>query len=324
MTHLSHLAWLHLSAAFAGCSGQVMNVGSTGQALTQGSGGPGEPDTIAILSSPPGAMASDGTALYWTEQATTNLMEMRVQGGPTTRVAGPCSSQFLAVDSTSVYFMRDGQLYSAPKGSSSAAAVVLSDGSGSLTAAAVSQGKAFWAETPDQQPKVIAVKSAGLADRVASLITQYQSPTVFLPFQMGVTSDTVFLVTPRGPLTAFSLNGGTPDGGPPDILGSLACGILVSDESAAYCAPPSGTVTRTTGAGSTTPLTPLSSGTAAALDATFLYFGDKPASGAMVVKVPKLGGTPTVIAHEEATALAVDDTAVYWATPKGYIRRLLK
>ncbi len=44
----------------------------------------------------------------------------------------------------------------------------------------------------------------------------------------------------------------------------------------------------------------------------------------MVLKVPKLGGTPTVIAREEATALAVDDTAIYWATPKGSIRRLLK
>jgi hypothetical protein len=267
-------------------------------------------------------MASDGTSLYWTENSTAAVIEMPVQGGPTTSVATGCALQFLAVDPSSVYFLHGFQLSEAPKKASTE--IVISDGSGSVTAAAVRGGQAFWAETPNQHSTLVAVKSVSVTDRAIALIAQYLSPTNFLPFQMGVTRDTVFLATARGPLTAFSLNGGTPDGGPPQTLASSRCGILLSDESAAYCVPPGGPVTRSGDDGMTTVLTTVTSGTAAALDGTFLYFGDKPASGGMVVKVPKLGGTPTVIAHEEATALAVDDTAVYWATPKGFIRRLLK
>jgi hypothetical protein len=267
-------------------------------------------------------MASDGVTLYWLEAATANLVGMPVQGGPTSSIATNCSGRFLAVDSTSVYFLRDVQLCAAPK-SSGATALVLSDRSGSVTAAAVVGSLVFWAETPDQQPRVVAVKSASLAHAVASVVGQFPSGAA-PPFQMGVTRSNVFLNTEGGPVTGFSLDGGAPDGGPPQVVGSSPCGILVSDESAAYCVPLGGPVTRIADDGTTTVLTTASHGTAAAMDGTFLYFADKPAPGALLLKVSKLGGTPTVIAYEEATALAVDDTAIYWATPRGYIRRLLK
>ena len=320
MNPLSHTPWLVVSAALAGCSGQVLDVGSTGQALTQGDGGQSDPQTIANLASAPLRMASDGTSLYWTEQTSEALTGMPVQGGPKTTVAASCSLLFLAVDSTSVYFVRDFQLYAAPK--NAAGALSISDGSGSVTAAAVHGTNAFWAETPNQEPRVVAVKSASLTDKVASIVGQlFATPAP--PLQMTATTGLVFLADPR-PLTAFSLGSGAPDGGPPQTLGSSFCGILLSDDGAAYCVPPGGPVTRTGDDGNTTTLTTVSSGTAAALDATYLYFGDKPASGGLLLKIPKLGGTATVIAHEEATALAVDDTAIYWATPKGYIRRLLK
>jgi hypothetical protein len=266
-------------------------------------------------------MASDGVTLYWVESLTTNLMAMPVQGGQWTGLATMCSPRFLAVDSTNVYFIRSLQLFAALKATTDA--LMISDGSGSVTTAAVRRTKAFWAEAPDQQPRVVEVKSASVTDRVASVVGQFPRGAV-PPFQMGVTPATLFVATDREPLAAFSLTGGgTLDGGPPQRLGS-SCGILVSDDGAAYCVPPGGPVTRTGGDGTTTTLTTVTGGTAAALDATYLYFADKPASGGLLLKIPKLGGAPAIIAREEVTALAVDDTAIYWATPNGYIRRLLK
>src|SRR5260370_19528826 len=268
MTHRSYSALLVLSAALAACNGQVLDVGSTGQPLVQGNGG-GGPVPIATLTRVPVTMTSDGQNLYWTDD-TTAVVEMPVQGGTTTTVVSPCSLQFLAVDSTNVYFIRALQLNEVPKKATTE--LVISDGSGSVTAAAVRSGQAFWAETPNQHPMLVAVKSVSVTDRVTSPVAEFPNETMHPPFQMGVTSHTVFLATARGPLTAFSLNGGPPDGGSPQTLGSSPCGILLSDGGAAYCIPPGGSVTRTGDDGMTIVLTTVTSGTAAALDETYLYF----------------------------------------------------
>src|SRR5260370_23110084 len=158
MNHPSLSTWRLLSAALVGCNGQVLDVGSTGQALAQSEGGRTEPRTIAILQSAPVTMASDGVTLYWRDATTADVVGMSVQGGPRTSIATNTFELFLAVDSANVYFLRDVQLYAAPK-IGGAAALVLSDRSGSVTAAAVVGGQAFWAETPDQQPRAVAVKS---------------------------------------------------------------------------------------------------------------------------------------------------------------------
>ena len=61
-----------------------------------------------------------------------------------------------------------------------------------------------------------------------------------------------------------------------------------------------------------------------AVDGENLYVLNNPPAGSTVSKVPKAGGIATVLAHESAVAVAVDDGALYWATLDGRIRRLSK
>jgi hypothetical protein len=61
-----------------------------------------------------------------------------------------------------------------------------------------------------------------------------------------------------------------------------------------------------------------------ALDDTYVYWVDGVTVGT-VMRVPKIGGTPTVLARDTTpVSVAVDATNVYWADDGGNIMRMPK
>jgi hypothetical protein len=65
-------------------------------------------------------------------------------------------------------------------------------------------------------------------------------------------------------------------------------------------------------------------GSALAFDDTYVYWLDIETVGT-IMRVPKTGGTATVIARDTSpVAIAVDANAIYWSDAGGFIMRLAK
>jgi hypothetical protein len=121
---------------------------------------------------------------------------------------------------------------------------------------------------------------------------------------------------------------GTGDSGVSPTYSSVAdCTWLASPPRSAstYCVPSDGALELLAPDGTSTRIAATAhSAKAAVADDTYLYWADYPTPQGVVMKVSFTDGDVSVVSNEAAVALAVDDTAIYWATPNGSIRRLLK
>jgi hypothetical protein len=175
---------------------------------------------------------------------------------------------------------------------------------------------------------------------VSTLANFEQSQTIGDYGAIGVTSTTVFLAGGPGPnqVASFPLSAGVVDGGVPAVVAgaSQGCEFFVSDTDAVYC-DANGYIARIASDGTTVTLGTvitslvLSNATtgsgiagAIAIDDTYVYWVDGVTVGT-IMRVPKTGGTATVIARDtNPVAIAADSNAVYWSDQGGNIMRLAK
>jgi hypothetical protein len=194
--------------------------------------------------------------------------------------------------------------------------------------------QAYWVELPltaPPAPDPTTVKSVALLGGAASILASFLSSGDHL----AVTATTVFLSGAAG-LSSFPLASGVPDGGTAaDVSGAMqGCDILLSDTDAIYCVAGS-SISRIASDGCTTALGTVFNGPMAfddgntelaqfAFDDTYFYWVDDATVGT-VMRVPKTGGTATLLARDtNPVAIAVDAHAVYWSDAGGNILRLAK
>jgi hypothetical protein len=171
------------------------------------------------------------------------------------------------------------------------------------------------------------VKSVSVHGGSPTVVTQFRFNAPSGAFQMAVVGDTVFLGGGPVPTQDFNLAEGVPDGGMPStVQRSEACEALLAGEDAAYCLPtePVAPITSIASDGTVTNLATAYSPYSGALDATSVYWCDRPDTGSLVKSVPRAGGASVTLASEDCATVAADDAAVYWATGYGSIRRLLR
>jgi hypothetical protein len=333
-------SWSYVAviAAVAGCSAKTIDAGTNATGASTNSASPvSDPTTIAsLIQRPPTHMASDGTTLFWSDGW--NVSSIPVGGGTIRMLT---AGYLLSVDDVGIYVNETDGIYRLPK--DGGAAVLLSDASSGSTLVGrttTSRTNAYWMEWPTNvgPPTMVpvVVKTAPLHGGPITTIAQFE--TEGNPAGLGsmaVTANTVFIIVdvPSVGLASFSTSAGVPDGGLPQPLpGAMRfCSYLVADDSAVYCDPGAGSITRIANDGTVTTLgTVISSGstvgapTGMALDDANVYWLDRTTVGT-VMKVSKSGGTATTLARDTSPiAIAVDATSVYWSDVGGNIQRLPK
>jgi hypothetical protein len=325
------------------CSSRDLNAGNgpdgggnldSGPGGSSGSGDGGATIIASLIQLPPYNLVSDGTSLFWVTATGTGgpVWSMPVLGGPiTTVVPGMIGGGYLAVDDVNVYYWGADGLYRASKSGGGSPSLV--NEAGATVIGATSLGnRGYWNELVTRTGPgpagagVFAVKSAPLQGGAVTLVAQFttQSRQGNL---IGVTATTVFLGMYGGPLSSFPLASGIPDGGMPiDVPGTEGTNFLVSDTDAVYCETGS-SIVRVASDGTTTTLGMVVGNSAqanVAIDDTYVYWADSATVGT-IMRVPKTGGTATIIARDTVPfAIAVDANAVYWADQAGNIMRLPK
>jgi|HubBroStandDraft_1064217.scaffolds.fasta_scaffold15179_2 hypothetical protein len=322
------------------CGGDTVHLGtSTMSGSGSDSGGPGSrsddgaTSIASLIQETPTNLVSDGTTLFWISSVGTGgaLSSMSVNGGPiTTVLPAPVSGGYLFVDDVNVYYPgQSGGIYRAPKGGGGAPTLVNEAGAlvGGVT---VLGGSAYWVEEGGSIGRENAVKSAPLQGGPVSTIAELSAVPPGGSIDIGVTTTTVFLSWPTGPslLTSFPISG-VPDGGmPAPVPGAMQeCQSLLSDTDAVYYGTAS-SLYRVASDGTTTLLGAVVEdgliGGAIAFDDTYVYWLDIATVGT-IMRVPKTGGTATIIARDTSpVAIAVDANAVYWSDVGGFIMRLAK
>jgi hypothetical protein len=237
---------------------------------------------------------------------------------------------------SNVYFYvdsgQDAGLDRAPKGGGGSPTLI-NDLDGPIGGVAVLGSQAYWVETLGGNGATVAaqttiVKSAPLQGGPVSTIATFNPAFLLTGNALGVTATTVFLSS--GGLAFFPLASGVPDGGmPPTVPGLMqGCDFLVSDTDAIYCVMNS-SILRVASDGTTTTLGTVFPGDGGgrgqfAVDDTYFYWVDDAEVGT-IMRVPKTGGTATVLARDVyPVAIAVDANAVYWSDVGGNIMRLAK
>jgi hypothetical protein len=321
------------------CGGHTVNVGQDGgggdaESNDSSEGDGGATVVASEIQQTPTNLASDGTSLFWTSSVGGGapLSSMPVGGGPiTTVVPGPVPGGFLAVDDVNVYFLgQSGGIYRAPK-NGGGSSMLVSEAGGSVGAATSLGSSAYWFETPEAGPggSAVTVKRAPLLGGPVSQIANFTLVGP-MPSAIGVTATTAFISGSGLPPQSISLGSGVLR----PVLGETeGCELLVSDTDAVYCDTGS-SIIAVQGAGSLTVLgtvvedSPTFGGgngdSVIAYDDTYVYWVDNATVGTMM-RVPKTGGTATVIARDTSpVAIAVDANAIYWSNQAGQIRRLVK
>jgi hypothetical protein len=315
----------------AGCFGKSIDAGGNGDAGTSTpSSTPGGQMTIASqIQETPTNLASDGTTLFWTSSVGAGgaVSSMSVGGGPiTTVVPAPVEGGFLAVDDLNVYFPGQSGIYRAPK-SGGGTPTIVNEAGASISGMTVLGSSAYWVESPIGG--TIAVKTAPLKGGAVSTIAEFNSSGPQSGSIIGVTTTTVFLSGFGTQLASFPISSGVPDGGmPATVPGNMQeCQLLVSDTDTVYCDTDS-SINRVASDGTTTVLGMVivegTVGDGLAFDDTYVYWVDSTTVGT-VMRVPKTGGTATIIARDtNPVAIAVDANAIYWSDVGGSIMRLPK
>lgn len=326
MRHLTPCPLASLLLALVACTGTTVNDG----------GSSGAPTTLASqLQVPPARMFSDGIHLFWsTGYGNTGISSMPVDGGAISTVIPNSGGVLVGVDDTSIYYLDEsGALYRSAKGGGGSATLITEPGA-STHGVAISGGRAYWVESPNQPPGSnqwpITVKSAPLQGGAVSEVATFTSSSPEAPSGLGVTATTAFisgLGAGLQQLASFPLSSGVPDGGlPATVSGAPGCEELDSDSDAVYCI--DGDVLRITSEGATSKLGTIlfntGRGGVIAHDDSYVYWVDSVTVGT-ITQVPKTGGTATVLARDTGPiAIAVDSHAVYWSDDGGNIMRLAK
>jgi hypothetical protein len=265
---------------------------------------------------------------------------MPVGGGPIAAVVpGLIGGGFLAVDDVNVYYQGgpggEGLYRAAKDGGGSS--TLISDPDAIVGTPGVLGSTIYWVERPTNATWT--VKSAPLQGGAVSTITEFTVTGPSEPFTIGVTTTTGFLSSGLSlggsALSSFPLSSGVPDGGTPANVPGITdqCNILLSDTDAVYCDSGS-SISRIASDGTPTVLGPVvdESGTfgaangvtALAFDDTSVYWVDNATVGT-IMSAPKTGGTASIIARDTSpVAIAVDANAVYWSDEGGNIMRLAK
>jgi hypothetical protein len=305
-----------LCAVVVACGGAANETRRDGGAAPQDGGG-GVQTVVSGLATTPYLMVSDGTSLYWTDINTGNITTMPVKGGKTNILATMSGWEFIAVDGTYVYYLGPNGLDATPK--SGGTAIRLSDGSGSPSAGTISGSTAYWAQLSVAGPTAqLQIKSAAIPSGASSLVAEISSGVANLVQQMVVASGAIFYTAVH--LNVIRIGGSAP------MLVPVGCQYLLSDTQSAYCVPRDGDATEIVADGTVTNLTPVVNAQGSALDASYLYAATNPATAGTIVKMPKQGGSSTIVATDSVpvAAVAVDDAAIYWATTDGHIRKVAK
>jgi hypothetical protein len=256
---------------------------------------------------------------------------MPVDGGTIqTIVAGTIGVNFLAVDSTSVFYVDSSQtLRSAPK--TGGGTPTLLSAAGAIAWAATTLGSSlYWLERSASPNPTFTLKSEPLSSGTATTITEFTASIGSQPNVLGVTQTTAFVSGFSSQLASFLLSTGVPGGGvPTKVAGSMNyCALLLSDTNAVYCDTETEMVAITSN-GTATTLGPVITGNSGALvsaafDDTNVYWADTSTVGT-IMTAPKAGGTVTTLVHDTSpVAVAVDANNVYWSDQGGNIMRLPK
>ncbi|HZU84641.1 MAG TPA: hypothetical protein VE987_17045 [Polyangiaceae bacterium] len=347
---MRHWCGLFVSAALAACTGNTIDAGGNdgapdGPPASSDADAAAGPTIVAsLIQLTPTDLVSDGTSLYWVSGVAVGgpVSSVPVGGGPIEAIVpGMIEGGFLASDDVNVYYFGAGGVDRAPKSGGGSPTLVNepSDaGSPIVGTPTVLGGNLYWLEETGRD--VLGPGSVGLALKSASLkggpvttmATFATRGLPNLPYDvLGVTSATVFLSgSGQMEVDSFPIGAGVPDGGMPvPVAGvSESCSRMVSDADAVYCETVGGSVLRLASDGTATVLgTVLAGGLVGAgltFDDTYVYWLDSLPVGT-VNRVPKTGGTSTVLAHDTSpVAIAVDANAVYWSDVAGNIMRLAK
>jgi hypothetical protein len=336
-------------SALAACTSNTIDAGTNdaGPAVSDAGVDAGPTIIASLIQLIPTHLVSDGTSLFWICDLVGPkgpIFGMPVVGGAIRTVlpgevvanARGGGVDFLAVDDVNLYYPGSDGIYRAPKSGEGSSALVneaASDAGSGLHAAAVLGNNMYWLENGTSET----VKSAVLTGGPVSTIAGFETGGAYYS-AIAVSASTVFLSTgpfavgrtTGGRVDSFPLSSGVPDGGRPANIPSIAdyCGTLISDTDAVYCLSSSSSIFRVASDGTATVLgTVLSVASVAqqvgtpsavlALDDRYLYWLDSLPVGT-VMRVPKTGGTPSVIARDTSP------NAVYWSDEGGNIMRIAK
>jgi hypothetical protein len=326
-----------LACAAVACGGNTVRLGTSGGSGSSGGGDGGATSIASEIQETPTNLVSDGTSLFWVscEGSGGPVSSMPVGGGPIAAVVpGLIGGGFLAVDDANVYYVgQSGGIDRAPKGGGGSPTLVNEAGA-SIAGVTVLGTSAYWVEfqpgvSPGGGP--LTVKTAPLVGGSVSTITEFTGGDPGESI-IGVTTTAVFISGFGTQLSSFPITSGVPDGGTPaQVPGPMQqCNFLVSDTDAVYCDTGS-SINAVASDGTTTTLgmvvdeSGISCGNGSvAFDETYVYWLDNATVGT-IMRVPKTGGTATIIARDTSpVAIAVDANAVYWSDEGGNIMRLAK
>lgn len=325
---------------------------STSGSAAMGEGGSPEGGPTILASEiqlTPTTLVSDGTSLFWVSSVGVGgpALSMPVTGGAmNTVVAGPLVGGLIAVDDVNFYYsvgigpgLSGGGLESVPKVGGGALRLVnepTDAAAVSIVSFTVLGDSAYWLEVDylSEQTAEFEVKSAPLLGGAVTTLGVYGQSN--FNGMIGVTSTTVFLTDIIDQIASFPMSQGIPDGGVPTPVAGFGagtttnytagggCALLVSDTNAVICEANPYIYSIASGGTVTTLGTVIGGGNNVAVDDTYVYWLDTGTVGT-VMRVPKAGGTPTVIARDtQPVAIAVDANAVYWSDQGGNIMRLNK
>lgn len=291
----------------AACSGRTATDPSADAGLRA------EPVVIATGLAPPLKFVSDGTRLFLIQGRTGQLATLPARGGALASLLGPnVSLSFLGIDGERVFVVASDGLYALPKNGGPPTKLNTTDRV--VKNAAMRGDSLYWADFDRELREGTVKMLENGAERSLATIP-------FPPQVMVATATTLFLSSPG--MRAFPVPGGVPSAGEPGpVDGVRDCQVLVADESAAYCGEGQSSIFKLAMGGAVR-LAETYSPIAAAGDASHIYWIDARGSGNYIMRVPKQGGVSETIAKDSATAIAVDDEAIYWDS-EGAIKRLLK
>jgi hypothetical protein len=279
-----------------------------------------EPVTLATGQEAPWGIAVKSGSVYWT--ASGAVRSVPAEGGAlTTLFSGQAETRGIATDGVNVYWATEGTPQACPADGGTCAPPV----SGSLVMAPIAGGAATTLATGQNNPLRVATDGVNV----------YWTDE-------GTANDQAFAPDDTdGAVMAVPVGGGTPIA---IASNQFMMGGLATDGASVYWTRAGTNSTATDGAVMKAPVgggtsTPLATGqyfpTEIAVDATSVYWitQQSPTPGvgvsadsALLMKVPKDGGAPTMLATTIATlgdlpsGFAVDDTSVYFVSGSDFLK----
>ncbi|MES1209066.1 MAG: hypothetical protein ABUS79_24270 [Pseudomonadota bacterium] len=306
------------------------NCGSCSHACQGGGCSNGKCQPLHLASAfQPGGLAIDSQFAYWTNNSPGNgsgsIERVPLAGGTVTPLVSNLTGGFsllaIAVDGTSVYWVDAyaESIFKAPKGGGTATPIA----SGSPGTMVLSGAFLYWTEI--NLSEIIKTPISGAA---STIIASAADPGANIGSLGGIAanSTTVFWTTALSSGTVQSDSVTAVHSVPkPTVIGpEMMPSSMTIDAHNVYWLETGSVMALSLSGGSPKPLTtghnPIG---AIASDGTNVYFGDFPSGGGNVVitSIPVGGGTAVPVGPGLAgvDAIAVDNTAIYWADSSGQL-----